>query len=86
MKATLSDGKILTGNMVALCTGYVAESIELEAQDVDDMISMLENNPDRLHVALRQLSARYKVNRVGGKNVNNLNRRIEANLEKETKS
>lgn len=65
MKATLPDGRTLSGPFETLCTGYVADKIEIDHADANAMLGLLRLG--RLEPYLMQLAARFPENRIGGK-------------------
>lgn len=64
MKAFLPNGSILEGNISGLCIGYSTEKIEINANDVKQLIHMLDNDPRYLKILLYQLQHRFISERI----------------------
>jgi len=64
MKAFLPDGQILEGSILGLCIGYAAEKIEIDANDIKQLIHILDNDPNKLKILLGQLRYRFISERI----------------------
>lgn len=53
---------------VSFCTGYVANSIEMEAGDFDALRKLALRNLEQFNAVMLQLENRFPENRVGGRN------------------
>jgi len=60
MKIKLLGGEIIHLPFPSGCTGYVAESIEIDAEDVFRMHELLHTDPEQLCAALNQLEYRFQ--------------------------
>lgn len=59
MKITLKGGREIELPFIAGATGYVAEKIEITADDIDHMRKMAMDHPALFDVHLMQLQARF---------------------------
>lgn len=69
MKITMPDGTILNRSFASsACVGYVAETIEFDADDIIAMRNMAALSPDIFDACMIQLSFRYASRRVSAAN------------------
>lgn len=63
MRALLPDGRVLSGSFLGMTTGYVAQAIMLEPDDVRQMAALAKRSPDRFEAHMRQLEMRFESER-----------------------